>query len=262
MLIAMQCIVRLAQVVDYCAYGRRFNHIGQPIRVLALIYRAGVETCIRPTAQRAMKLMCARKSRQRGGVLYAEAAPHGDSDSILCLSNQRAQRGCGVYEVSVAARREDSVCAGCNDIFECFTQGRCNVKGAMEGYLHRRGQGDELTGRLYIDAPVLLEKSEDDSGCTELPGVQDVIGDDVQLGLSVEKVSAPWTDEDVDGELAVLDCALKEGVAGSESAFAEGGAEFDAVGTAIASCKAGSQGLGAEFKDDLVHRSDLGAKAG
>ena len=86
-------------------------------------------------------------------------------------------------------------------------------------------------------------------------GYLNVVEHGTDLGLGIEKVAGPWTDEDVDRDpLSGLSRHDDLAIAGRCAAFGYAGAEFHTCGSAGFGLHAALRRVGADF-DDSIHIS-------
>jgi hypothetical protein len=68
------------------------------------------------------------------------------------------------------------------------------------------------------------------------------------------EVTASWSQQDVNGEVAMNDRSTRETMTRRKPPFAKGGAKLNAIGTAFARGEAGLKTLCTEFEDDFAHQ--------
>ena len=126
-----------------------------------------------------------------------------------------------------------------DDIFQGLIEIRSCVEGAVEGCLQRAGQVDESAGAFDVDGAIGVKDAEDDSADSKSPGVMKFFTDRVEVGCGVVEAVGVRAQDDMDRQAATVDGFGDEFVIGSEAAYVECGAEFDAVGSADPCCEAG-----------------------
>src|SRR5258705_10826932 len=137
-----------------------------------------------------------------------------------------------------------------DDIFQGLSEIRSCVEGAVEGCLQRSGQVDESAGAFDIDGAIAVKDAEDHSADSKLLGVMKLFTDRVEVGGGVVEAVCVGAQHDMDRQAASVDGFCDEFVIGSQAAYVECGAEFDAVGSALPCCEAGVQGFGTKFEHD------------
>ena len=106
----------------------------------------------------------------------------------------------------------------------------------MEGCLQRSGQVDESAGAFDVDVAICVEDAEDDSADSKPPGVMKFFTDQVKVGGGVVEAVCVRAQHDMDWQAASVDGFGDEFVIGSQAAYVECRAEFDAVGSALPCC--------------------------
>ena len=147
-----------------------------------------------------------------------------------------------------------------DDIFQGLIEIRSCVEGAVEGCLQRAGQVDESAGAFDVDGAIGVEDAEGDSADSKSPGVMKFFTDRVEVGGGVVEAVCVGAQDDMDRQAATVDGFGDEFVIGSEAAYVECGAEFDAVGSTLPCCEAGVQGFGTEFEDDRAAQKSMESK--
>jgi hypothetical protein len=134
---------------------------------------------------------------------------------------------------------------------------RSCVEGAVEGCLQRAGQTDESAGAFDVDGAICAEDAENDSADSKSQGVMKFFTDRIEVGGGVVEAVCMGAQHDMDRQTASVDGLCDEFVIGSQAAYVECGAEFDAVGSALPCCEAGVQGFGTEFEDDRAAQKSI-----
>jgi hypothetical protein len=132
----------------------------------------------------------------------------------------------------------------------------------VEGCLQRSGQVDESAGAFDVYDAIGVKDTEDDSADSESLGMLKFLADRVEVGGGVVEAGCVWAQHDMDRQAASVDGFGDEFVIGSQAAYVERGAEFDAVGSALPSCEAGVQGFGTEFEDDRAAQKNMDSSRG
>ena len=102
----------------------------------------------------------------------------------------------------------------------------------MERHVHRPGALDELSGARGIDVRFGVEDSDYDAvGARALCGV-DVFEHHGVLGAGIEEVTASGADDDMQADAELFARELDGSGARGETAFEEGDAQLDPLGTA------------------------------
>jgi hypothetical protein len=116
---------------------------------------------------------------------------------------------------------------------------RSCVERAVEGCLQRAGQVDESAGAFDVDGAIGVKDAEYDSADSKSSDVLKFFADRVDVGCGVVEAVGVGAQDDMDWQAASVDGFFDEFVIGSEAAYVECGAEFDAVSSAGLCCKAG-----------------------
>jgi hypothetical protein len=126
-----------------------------------------------------------------------------------------------------------------DDIFQGLIEIRSCVEGAVEGRLQRSGQFDESAGAFDVDGAIGVEDAEGDSADSKSLGVLKLVADRVEVGCGVVEAVGVGAQDDMDWQAATVDGFGDEFVIGSEAAYVECSAEFDAIGPADPCYEAG-----------------------
>jgi hypothetical protein len=126
-----------------------------------------------------------------------------------------------------------------NDIFQGLIEIRSCVEGAVEGCLQGASQVDEDAGAFDVDGAIGVEDAESDSADSKSLGVLKFFADRVEVGCGVVEAAGVGAQDDMNRQAATVDGFGDEFVIGSEAAYVECGAEFDAVGSTDPSYEAG-----------------------
>lgn len=228
------CAVRLVYVFEY------------PLALM--LHSAGFAA-----TQRTMKVAGTRGASEGGCVFDAETSAGGYLYSSGGDLYQSCQPVGSCEDIALAARGKDAPAACGDDVFERLLE-RCRVvEGTMKRDLKRCSQVDQGARAFDVYCAVGVQDAEDEAAGSEGTGVQEIFAHQRELIVGVEKVAAPGPQQDVHREPAALHCCAYQAVAWCEAAFAERGAEFNAIGSAFARGEASLDALCTKFEDDLAH---------
>jgi hypothetical protein len=246
-----------AQAANHGANVIRVHHeAGCAIR-LVYIFKYPLTLVLHPAgfaaAQRTMKVAGACSASQRRCVLDAEPSTSSYLNPSRSEFYQPRQPVSSSQDIPLAARGQDTPAARGDDIFESLIERGGVVEGTMKGDFERCSQGDKLPCPFNVHRAIGAENSKDEAAGPEATRMQKVLAHQGELVVRVEKVAASRPQEDMHGKSAAQNRFTRETVARREAAFAERGAEFDAIRSTFACGEASLDTLCTKFEDNLAH---------
>jgi hypothetical protein len=247
----------VAQAANHGANVIRVNHkAGCAIR-LVYVLKYPLTLVLHPAgftaAQRTMKVAGACSPSERRRVLDAETSTSSDLNPSGSEFHQPRQPVSSGQHIPFAARGQDTPAACSDDIFESLIERGGVIEGTMKGDFEGCSQFDKLARTFNVHRAIGAENSENEAAGLEAARVQKVLAHHGELVVRVEKVAASRPQEHMHGESAAQNRFTRETVAWREAAFAERGAQFDAIRSTFARGEASLDTLCTKFEDNLAH---------
>ena len=200
-----------------------------------------------------MKVAGAGGPREGRCVLNAEAATGGDLDSSRRTFYQPRQPVGSSQDIPFPTRGQHTRATRRDDVFKSLIERDSVVEGSMKGDFERRSQIHELARAFNVHRAIGAQDTEDEALGSESARVKEIFAHQGELVIRVEKVAASRPQQDVHRESAALNRCARQTVTWREAAFAEGGAEFDAIGSSFARGEASLDTLCTQLEDNLAH---------
>jgi hypothetical protein len=204
-------------------------------------------------SQRPMKVAGECGASDVGRVLEAETSASGDLNSSGSEFYQPCQPVSPRQNIAFPAGGEDASATCSDDVFKSPLKRHSVVECTMKGDFKWCSQIDELACAFHIHGAIGAKDTEDKAAGSERACVEEILAHESKLVLRIKEVAATRPQENMHGKAATLNRCVYKTVAWRESAFTEGGAEFDAVGSSFACGEAGLDTLCTEFEDNLAH---------
>src|ERR1700733_1743181 len=186
-------------------------------------------------------------------VLDAEATTGGDLDSSGSKFDQPCQPVGPSQDIPFATRGQHTPAACGDDIFENLIERDSVIEGTMKRDFERCSQIHKLARAFNVDRAVGAQDAKDEALGSKGARMKEIFAHQGELVVRVEKVAASRPQQDVHGESAALNRRARQPVTRRQAAFAEGCAEFDAIGSAFACGEASLDTLCTKLEDNLAH---------
>jgi hypothetical protein len=200
-----------------------------------------------------MKVAGACSASESRCVLNAEATTGGDLDSSGSKFDQPCQPVGPGQDIPFATRGQKAFAACGDDIFESLIERDSVIEGPMKSDFERCSQINELACAFNVHRAVGAKDTEDEAPGSKGARMKEIFAHQGELVIRVEKVAASRPQQDMHGESAALNRCARQTVTWREAAFAEGGAEFDAICPSFARGEASLDTLCTELEDNLAH---------
>jgi hypothetical protein len=204
-------------------------------------------------AKRTMKVAGTCGASEGRCVLDAETSPSCDLNPSSSEFHQPRQPLGSSQHIPLAARGQDTPAASGDDVFESLIKRGSVIEGTMKGDFEWCSQGDKLPRTFNVHRAIGAKDAEDEAAGPKAARMQKILAHHGELVVRVEKVAASRPQEDMHGESAAQNRFTRETVARREAAFAERGAEFDAIRSTFACGEASLDTLCTKFEDNLAH---------
>ena len=187
-------------------------------------------------------------------VAVANAAPGHHDNSIVGLLHHAADQGAAVVGGRLLARGQDPVDSKVAQGLEPFGCVAAHVEGAVAGDGFARREVDKLGHAPVVDAAVLGQGADDESGGAGLQEGLEVARHDIDFGRVIEEVACSRPHHGEDRDLGRGANGLAEARARGQASFGEAGAQFDA----FCATDNGGVGPGDRFDADFNQNGWIG----
>lgn len=164
-----------------------------------------------------------------GCVLHGDTAARSNTNASFGLLCQRFQHVPSLGDSGFAARGKNAVASQIDQSLQSGALVLQHVKCAMEREASSLGCLSQYGRPARINASFPGEQSHYNTRSSRGQGILKVGEQHAELGIAVDEVAAAWPQQDVHRKCHRRKCLPQEAATGRDAAFAQGGAQFNAV---------------------------------
>ncbi len=188
-------------------------------------------------------------------IIFANPSARHDSESVPGTIHEACHRGKTFFHSLMTARGEKPVDSRLQDVIQSAVEVRAHIERAVKRCAQGLRRLDQFTRSFDVDTAVQIQNAEDYAICAEVLRSLNVTDHDCELVGAVTEVSGPGADHYVQGNGVLCTDAFDESDAGSNSAFEQVAAKFQAVRAAPLRYQGGLDRIDADLKEQgCLHR--------